>query len=281
MQTDREISSKIGFMQGRLSPIYYGRIQTFPWMHWKEEIEIASKNQFEILEWTADTLTINKNPILNISSTSEILECLSKCNIEIPSLTCDYFMENPPWKKNSEEVYNLIAQILIGMSKLGTKLLIIPLVDNSSLKSSKDEKFVIEFFKKFEEQLMHLGIKISFEMDYEPNKLIHFISQFPHTIYGINYDIGNSASFGFLPELEFECYGARITNVHVKDRLYRGSTVPLGQGSADLPKVFKLLNQSNYSGNYILQTARAENNNHLEVMLKYRTATQNWIKTYD
>jgi hexulose-6-phosphate isomerase len=279
MKTDQEISSKIGFIQGRLSPIYDKRIQTFPWKHWKEEIEIASKNKFQILEWTFDTLTLNKNPIFNLSKIDEILECTSNFNIEIPSLTCDYFMENPPWKKNSAEVHDVISQILIAMNKLNSKLLIIPLVDNSSLKSLEEEKIVIKFFEKFEDQLERLGIKISFEIDYEPNKLNNFISQFPETIYGINYDIGNSASLGFLPELEFNAYGKRIINVHVKDRLYRGSTVPLGQGNADLPEVFRLLAYTNYNGNYILQTARAENNNHVEVLLKYRTAIQNWIKT--
>jgi hexulose-6-phosphate isomerase len=279
MKTDQEIFSKIGFIQGRLSPMYDKRIQTFPWKHWKEEIEIAGKNKFKILEWTFDTLTLNKNPIFNLSKIDEILECTSNFNIEVPSLTCDYFMENPPWKKNSTEVQDVISQVLITMNKLNSKLLVIPLVDNSSLKSLEEEKIVIEFFKKFEDQLFLLGIKISFEIDYEPNKLNNFISQFPETIYGINYDIGNSASLGFLPELEFNAYGKRIINVHVKDRLYRGSTVPLGQGNADLPEVFRLLAHTNYNGNYILQTARAENNNHLEVLLKYRTATQNWIKT--
>jgi len=277
MKTDQEILSKIGFMQGRLSPLYDGRIQTFPWKHWKREIEIASKNNFKILEWTFDSLTLQKNPIFNLSKTDEILEYISYFNIEVPSLTCDYFMENPPWKNNLVEVHDVIARILVTMNRLNSKLLVIPLVDNSSLKSLEEEKIVIEFFKEFEDQLVRLGIKISFEIDYEPNKLNNFITQFPEDIYGINYDIGNSASLGFLPELEFDVYGNRITNVHVKDRLYGGSTVPLGQGNADLSEVFKLLANVNYNGNYILQTARSDNNDHLGALLKYRNMTQSWI----
>ena len=33
---------------------------------------------------------------------------------------------------------------------------------------------------------------------------------------------------------DFSAYGHRIFNVHVKDRIYRGSTVPLGEGDAKL-----------------------------------------------
>ena len=38
-----ESSNRIGFMQGRLSPIPKGRIQSFPWETWQEEFETASR----------------------------------------------------------------------------------------------------------------------------------------------------------------------------------------------------------------------------------------------
>src|SRR6266404_1819247 len=49
----------------------------------------------------------------------------------------------------------------------------------------------------------------------------------------------------------------RVLNVHVKDRLLGGTTVPLGMGAADLAKTIRLIEQSGYRGQYILQTARA------------------------
>ena len=45
-------------------------------------------------------------------------------------------------------------------------------------------------------------------------------------------DIGNSASLGLNPLDEFEAFGDRILNVHVKDRVLGGTTVPLGLGNA-------------------------------------------------
>jgi hexulose-6-phosphate isomerase len=101
------------------------------------------------------------------------------------------------------------------------------------------------------------SIKIVFESDFIPDRLKAFIDQFSPDNYGINYDIGNSAAMGFDPREEIKAYGRRILNVHVKDRLLHGTTVPLGRGNADMPKVLEELNSIGYNGNFILQTARA------------------------
>ena len=73
------------------------------------------------------------------------------------------------------------------------------------------------------------GVSIVFESDYEPAALARFIAQLGPD-FGVNYDIGNSASLGFDPAEEIGAYGARIRNVHVKDRVRGGTTVPLGTG---------------------------------------------------
>ena len=59
-------------------------------------------------------------------------------------------------------------------------------------------------------------------------------------------------------------------NVHVEDRLFGGATVPLGDGSADFSAVFNGLKKCGYSGNYILQTARSQTDQHLEDLINYR-----------
>ena len=40
---------KLGFMQGRLSPIYRNRIQAFPWNNWKKEFGVANSLGIEIM----------------------------------------------------------------------------------------------------------------------------------------------------------------------------------------------------------------------------------------
>jgi L-ribulose-5-phosphate 3-epimerase len=49
--------------------------------------------------------------------------------------------------------------------------------------------------------------------------------------------------------------------------------VPLNSGSADFDAVFAALAQLNYRGNFILQTARAADGNHSEVLRSYRDMT--------
>ena len=66
---------------------------------------------------------------------------------------------------------------------------------------------------------------------------MEFILNYPSEYYGINYDIGNSACLGYDPEEEINNYGDRIYNVHIKDRLLHGSTVPLGSGNADIKSI--------------------------------------------
>jgi L-ribulose-5-phosphate 3-epimerase len=96
--------------------------------------------------------------------------------------------------------------------------------------------------------------------------LARLIARLPVERFGINYDIGNSAALDFKPAEEFSAYGARVLNVHVKDRVLGGTTVPLKTGSADFDAVFAALAQKNYQGNFILQTARAAECNHSEVL---------------
>lgn len=271
-------SNRIGFMQGRLSPIRNGRIQSFPWENWVEEFEIASKLNLEKMEWTIDSENFSSNPILTPSGQAEIKRLKESFNIEIPSVTCDYFMENPPWKSDPEELFLGINSILHGMSKIGGKILVIPLVDNSSLSDSIKFSMIEAFFGRIETVLHSNKIKIAFETDLSPNQFLSFINNFDKEIFGVNYDIGNSAASGFKPVEEFAAIGERVINVHVKDRLLGGMTVPLGTGNADFSLVFNCLNEIGYVGDLIMQTARAQDGQHADVLSKYRDQVAHWIE---
>jgi len=269
--------NRIGFMQGRLSPIRNGRIQSFPWNTWQEEFETASKMSLRKIEWTIDTEDFNLNPLLTLSGRQEILQLKSLFNMEIPSITCDYFMENPPWNSDAREIFVGIESILSGMVKIDSRILVIPLVDNSSLGSSVKASHIVDFFKPITNLLRESGLKIAFETDLSPSSFLEFIEKFDADIYGINYDIGNSASFGFDPAEEFSAFGSRIVNVHVKDRTLGGTTVPLGRGNVDFPIVFRCLNENGYVGNLIMQTARAQDGKHAEALTAYRDQILDWI----
>ncbi len=58
------MNNRIGFMQGRLSPLVDGRIQAFPWTAWKDEFPIAAQNGLRLMEWTLDQDRLYENPLL-------------------------------------------------------------------------------------------------------------------------------------------------------------------------------------------------------------------------
>ena len=201
---------------------------------------------------------------------------MEKTNISIPSVTCDYFMENPPWKTDLKLVKEGISSILHGMRNIRSTILVIPLVDNSSLPDSISVKMIENLFTDLIPEIIQNKLQIAFECDLNPEKLSEFISKFDRNYFGINYDIGNSASLGFNPTEEFRAYGSRIINVHVKDRKLNGTSVPLGEGDADFLGIFRLLHKENYQGNLILQTARSKDGKDSEVLVKYKKLVENW-----
>ena len=266
----------IGFIQGRLSPITNNRIQQFPWDTWQNEFSIASKNDINLIEWTIDTFKFYLNPLINLNQWEEINTIASKNNILIPSVTCDYFMENPPWKSDIDLIKKGIIAIFQGMKNISAKILVVPLVDNSSLLDSSNADTVKNLFTDLIPEMIQNNIQIAFECDLNPEELLHFISEFDKNYFGINYDIGNSASLGFDPNKEFQAYGSRITNVHVKDRKINGPTISLGEGDADFLRIFGLLHEVNYQGNLILQTARSNEGKDAEVLVKYKKLVEGW-----
>jgi L-ribulose-5-phosphate 3-epimerase len=258
---------KIGFMQGRLSPMYNNRIQSFPWGNWQNEFRIAAENDFNYLEWTIDTHRFSENPLVTKHGVKEILNISDVFGINIPSVTCDYFMENPPWRVDTEEVTGNLLRIIDGMNSVGANIMVIPLVDNSSIKNVAEREFAMEYFLGLSESLKNAKVRVAFELDFKAGDVLEFIGAFDSELFSINYDIGNNASFGFSPTQDLGAYGDKISNVHVKDRKLGGSSVPLGQGSANFDEVFANLARIKYGSNLILQTARALDEDHLGALL--------------
>jgi hexulose-6-phosphate isomerase len=138
----------------------------------------------------------------------------------------------------------------------------------------------VDFLRGEAASLSEHRLKIAFECDFAPADLGRFIDLLDPALFGVNYDIGNSASLGFDPDAELAAYGRRVLNVHIKDRVLNGTTVPLGAGNADFDAVFTALGRLHYAGNYILQTARATDGNHAAALIRYRDMAASWIRIH-
>ena len=272
--------SRIGFMQGRLSPLVNGKIQEFPWDNWRQEFDLASGLGFSLMEWTLDQDRLYESPLMTEIGQVEIRKLSRDYGVRIPSLTGDCFMQSPFWKLSGaekEDRQNDLICILDGCSSVGITQIVIPLVDDGRIDNNEQSKALLDFLHEKETTISDRGIQIVFESDLAPDELKVFIGQFNVKTFGINYDIGNSAALGFDVEREFEAYGDRVLNVHVKDRILNGTTVPLGDGNADFTEVFNQLAIIGYRGNYILQTARASNGDHTGVLSRYKSMVEEWV----
>ena len=271
----------IGFMQGRLSPVVDDKIQAFPYGFWQSEFELAAANEYRMIELTLDHEDPFTNPLMNKDGQSEILELSRKFSVKTPSVTGDCFMQKPFWKADKSVRQRLIEdfyQIIEACGCVKATILVVPLVDNGGINSSKELEILIDVIYEAKSLLVESDVKIVFESDFGPNDLAVMIKKFDPLTVGINYDVGNSASLGYDPYQEILAYGHRVLNVHVKDRPFGGSTVPLGHGDADFPNVFESLARIQYKGNFILQTARAKEGKHIECLNVYRDFTAKHIQ---
>jgi hexulose-6-phosphate isomerase len=272
---------RIGFMQGRLSAIVDGKIQAFPWNEWRDEFPRAHALGLTRIEWTIDQDRLRENPLNMTAGQKEIIELSRRNAVNPASLTGDCFMQAPFWKADGETRKSLIDDldlVLASCSTLGIEFAVIPLVDNGRIENAAQAETLLRVLLDRAASLSKQGVKIVFESDLPPAPLAEFVDKFPHEVFGINYDSGNSAALGYDSAEEIPAYAARILNVHVKDRLLGGTTVPLGTGAADLAKVIRLIERSGYRGQYILQTARAADGDHAGALARYRDMTVGWIE---
>ena len=260
--------NKVGFMQGRLSPILDNKIQAFPFDHWEQEFSIAKELGIKCMEWTLDYPNLRINPLLLNNKKEKILSLSFENEIALPSVTLDCCMQRPFWKEQNklyfQDLVNDFELIIQSAKKIGAKILVIPLVDNGAITNISQFKLLKNTIQSLYEKLEICNMRIAFESDYPPSTLLEFIEEFDKEFVGINYDTGNSASLGYDVNEEFKKYGNRIINIHIKDRILNGTTVRLGHGDTNFTDVFKQLSQIDFNGNYILQTARSKEGKHFE-----------------
>jgi hexulose-6-phosphate isomerase len=274
---------RIGFMQGRLVPPVDGRIQAFPWSCWRDEFATGARLGLGSIEWTLDQERLYENPLFFNRGQEEIRALSAQHNLAVSSVTGDCFMQAPFWKTEGgsrEGLQKDFHAILEACAAVGISLIVIPLVDNGRIENRQQEDSLIRLVTDSVSYLEATRLRVVFESDYKPSELRRFIKRLDPARFGVNYDIGNSAYLGYDPTEEIALYGDRILNVHVKDRVRGGPTVPLGTGAADFDAVFAALHRASYSGIYVLQTARAADGDHAGVLGRYRDMTAEWIERH-
>jgi L-ribulose-5-phosphate 3-epimerase len=251
--------SKIGIMQGRLLPKIDKKYQCFPALNWQKEFFLAKKLKIFKIELIFDNYHPHLNPLMSREGIEELKKIQKSTKVKVVSVCADYFMENPIFTSNlyqSNLNIKTLEKLIVNSKLINVKNIILPCVDKSSLNSNTRLNLFIKKIKQIEYLLDKTKINLSLETDLPPNKFLNLINSFRSKFITINYDTGNSASLGFNPEKELNIYGSRISEVHIKDRLFKGGPVFFGKGNTEFKKIFRLLKKIKYKGNFILQMYR-------------------------
>lgn len=252
----------IGIMQGRLLSTFKSNYQSHPIGYWQEEFFIAKDIGINSIEFIVDSYLYSNNPILNRKGIKEIEMLIEKTGIRVSSICADIFMNWPIQKIISieEDIYlEIIKTMIKNLSILGGKDIVIPFVDNSRIKTREEENKIINFLKKLESCASKNNINICLETDLKPELFQKFLEKSNNEMVKVNYDVGNSASLGYKFSEEINLYSDKITNIHIKDRLFNGGPVFLGEGDAELKSVKEFIINSMYSGTLTFQAFRDNN----------------------
>jgi len=260
-------------MQGRLSPSASGKIQEFPIQTWQDEFEMAAGLGLKAIEWTVDFLDYRNNPIFISELNSELVNLINEHSMHIPSITLDCFVEAPIHAKN--ELTGLKSEIkdLIWVAENiripGLNILVLPIVAEAGDFTEEKMKNLVSQLNGAQSAIADLGKKVAIECEFQVPIIRKLLDELDPSVYGVNFDMGNSAALGNNAAEEITACGDRIINVHIKDRILGGKTVPLGQGSVDFEKVSKSLQDIGYVGNMIMQAARDFNRPEAQVISEY------------
>ena len=253
------MNNKIGVMQGRLVPKYQGRYQAFPVGMWQDEFKVAKECGLDLIEFILDFNDAEENPLLKEGGVDEIKSIINKTGVSVQTICADYFMEAPLHSsddKVSEESFKILKQLLETAKTLQITDIVIPCVDQSSLKTKEAVNRFVEQITKIIPKIEKQNINLSLETDLAPQPFIELLDKLNSKNITVNYDIGNSAALGFDSDEELEAYGNRITDIHIKDRVLDGGPVTLGEGNANFKKFFTKLKEFNYRGPFIMQAYR-------------------------
>ncbi len=268
-------------MQGRLSSPIDNKIQCFPKNKWQDEFKEAASCNFACIEWIFDTY--EKNPIMNDFEITEMKSISNKFNVKINSVCADYFMERKIFNESKNEIeknLDVLRKLIKNCRKVGIYILEIPLVDSSSIFTQEHEIDLVRNLSSILPFAKDNDVAIVLETDMQSQRFRDFLESFePSTVFA-NYDTGNSTALGYNVEEELNVLSNRIKNIHIKDRLIHGKTVPLGAGDTKFDLFFSNLKKINFRGDLIIQGAREYNSMPKQTCEKYYKFVKQYVDKY-
>lgn len=264
--------TRIGIMQGRLSPPVDGRIQAFPVDAWRDEFTRAGESDLDCIEWVYELPNEEHNPLATNAGVQEVAELAERSGVVVSSVCADWYMAVRLVEGDAvnEEAAAHLERLLSRVEPLGVRYVVLPFVDESSLRSDTELSTLERLLPRLLAAAERHRVELHLETDLRAERLVSLLERLAHPLLRANYDTGNAASLGRPPAAELPALAPFLGSVHVKDRVLGGGTVPLGTGDADLPEALRLTEEAGFGGPYILQAARGEDGAEIELARRNR-----------
>ncbi len=248
--------NQISIMQGRLSAPQGTRLQFFP-EKWEAEFVVAKQLGFDAIEWFVDRDIAGFDPIEDIWARPEIISRIdaSARTVPISSVDCGRYKLFGPEASASIGMFKMFIPLVA--PRLSTKTLSVPLLEDQAPATPDERADAHKSISMIAKVAKEHELKIALETEMPAEELAAFTDSFSEKNVGVSYDVGNCTSYGFNCVRDIKTLGARIFEVHLKDRKV-GSTqsLLLGTGDADFKGCFAALKAIGYTGIYTIQAWR-------------------------
>jgi len=241
---------QFGIMQGRLLPESLKTYNKFPKL-WAKEFFVCKEIGFNYLELMFDSEKSRYNP-LNNGNLNQILKVKKKSKLRVYSIIVNYFTRFS-FGGNIKKSVSIVKKLIDISDKLNIKIIIIPLIEKSSINLSNLNK-TLEILNKL---LKKRSVKFSVELDSSislKNKKKIFSKFYPNI--GICYDTGNSISEGKKFEYEINYLKKYINHIHLKDKTRNKKkfvNTYLGSGFLNFKNLKNVLKKIRYNKNITLE----------------------------
>lgn len=269
----------IGIMQGRLLPPYEGRFQAFPATGWQTEFNSARLAGLDCIEWIYEYPHEADNPLGTDSGLVEMRSLIAETGVDVRSICADYYMEKlliDPDGAIRPQMVDHLRWLISQAAKLSVIYIVLPFVDASSLKTQAQQDALVFLLQDLAKGAESAGVELHLETDLEPMTFCRLLDAISAPAVRANFDIGNSAALGYDPVAELKALAPYLGSVHVKDRLLKGGTVPLGKGNADFPTCFKMIREAGFDRHFVLQVARGEDGGETEWASRNRAFVESY-----
>ena len=215
---------KLGIIQGRLTVPKEGH-QTTP-ENWQNEFKLINKLSLEHIEWNFNKEKLLNNPLLTSKISSFYLQKISSVCFDnaVSESIFDY-----------DFFYSNILFLIPLLKEIGVNKITLPLVEEARMKSDEDVEKVKNYLFLCGEKNSKLYINIESDSEiYYTQSLLNYSKNINFT-----YDTGNLTAEGYDHEKYLKNTINKITNIHLKDRIYGGDSVCNFEGNTNFDLIFR------------------------------------------